>query len=251
MTDDLALHPDGAAPASPPSDVGHGLARTLGDRVYLQLVEAITKGALPQGSKIREHELAARFGVSRGPLREAIRRLEERRLVTRTAHVGARVMELSREGLIELFTVREALEGMAARLAAERMTDGERADLLGLLDAHDRAIGDGDRYDQSDHDFDFHYRLVRSARNELIETILCRDLYQLVQVYRHRHAAAPGRARRALAEHRRIAEAIVERDGELAELHMRRHMAAARAILADIIERERRAMQEDNMGGDR
>lgn len=80
-------------------------ARTLGDRVYDQLLKVITTGELPLGAKIRENELAQRFGASRGPLREAIRRLEERRLVTRTAHVGARVVELSNVALLELFYV--------------------------------------------------------------------------------------------------------------------------------------------------
>ena len=209
-------------------------ARTLGDRTYALLLEEITTGKLPLGARIGENELAHRFGVSRGTLREAIRRLEERRLVTRTAHVGARVVELSRDALLDLLDAREAMEGMAARLAATRMTGEEIADLFALLDAHEASVR-GNRYDQRDPDFDFHDRIAKGSRNKLIEGLLCRDLYQLMKVYRYRHSAAPGRARRALIEHRRIADAIADRDGDLAEFLMRRHIAAARAIASEAL----------------
>lgn len=208
-----------------------GGARTLGDRVYGQLLNAIITGELPLGARMGESELAQRFGVSRGPLREAIRRLEERRLVVRTAHVGARVVELSDSALLELFFVREAMEGMAARLASQRMSDRETGDLIQLLDAHEQGVAAQDHYDQRDHDLDFHYRIAKGSRNELIEGLLCRDLYQLLKIYRYRHSSACGRAQRALLEHRRIAGAIADRDDEMAEILMRRHIVAARKIL--------------------
>jgi len=210
-------------------------AQTLGDRVYDQLLDAIMTGEIPLGAKIGENDLAQRFGVSRGPLREAIRRLEERRLVIRTAHVGARVVEMSDTSLLELFFVREAMEGMAARLASQRMSDAEIADLERLLDAHGESVADREHYDQRDHDLDFHYRIAKGARNDMIEGLLCRDLYQLLQIYRYRHSAVPGRAQRALLEHRRVAAAIADRDGDLAETLMRRHIVAARKILEGLL----------------
>lgn len=256
--------PDAPSSTLEPEPIGEGVARladhapdvalTLGDRVYDQLLEAIMTGQLALGAKIRENELAQRFGVSRGPLREAIRRLEERRLVTRTAHVGARVVELSDAALLELFYVREALEGMAARLASQRMTDREIGDLAALLDAHGRMLGEGDHLDQDSHDVDFHYRIARGSRSELIEGLLCRDLYQLLKIYRRRHSAVPGRAQRALAEHRRIVDALADRDGELAEILMRRHIVAARKNVEDILRREngrREPAEGDQLGGSR
>ena len=215
-------------------DVVEG-TQTLGDRVYDQLLDAIMTGEIPLGAKIGENDLALRFGVSRGPLREAIRRLEERRLIVRTAHVGARVVELSDSALLELFFVREAMEGMAARLASQRMSDGEIADLTLLLDSHAESVAEREHYDQRDHDLDFHYRIAKGARNDLIEGLLCRDLYQLLQIYRYRHSAVPGRAQRALLEHRRIAAAIADRDGDLAEILMRRHIVSARMVLEGIL----------------
>ncbi|WP_366656163.1 GntR family transcriptional regulator [Fodinicurvata sp. EGI_FJ10296] len=212
-------------------DSGGDRSATLGDRVYEQLLNAIITGDLPPGAKIGEVELSRRFGVSRGPLREAIRRLEERRLVVYTPHVGARVVELSSEVLLETFLVREAMEGMAARLAAQRMSDQEVGELADLLADHEQVLQGTDVYYQRDHDFDFHYRIVKGARNDLIEGILCGDLYQLLKLYRYQHRGSPGRANRALLEHKRVLGAIQDRDADLAEILMRRHITTARAIL--------------------
>src|SRR5690554_1975183 len=102
---------------------------TLADQVVERLQDDIVLGVLPPGTKLGEAELAARYGVSRGPLREAIRRLESRKLLERIPHVGTRVATLKLEDLIEIYRVREALEGMAARQAAENMSQAEIAGL--------------------------------------------------------------------------------------------------------------------------
>ncbi len=87
---------------------------SLAEIAFSSLVEAISAGEFEPGQRLSEAELARRFGISRGPLREALQRLEGR-LVTRQARVGVRVLELSSDALRELFTIREALEGVAAR----------------------------------------------------------------------------------------------------------------------------------------
>jgi DNA-binding GntR family transcriptional regulator len=102
---------------------------TLSEDIAQQLTSAIVQGHIPQGSKISEPELAKQYGVSRGPLREAIVKLEGLGLVTRTANVGARVIQLNIQDMLDTFTMREALEGMAARLAATTM----HAKLIRLL----------------------------------------------------------------------------------------------------------------------
>src|SRR5690554_2890379 len=111
--------------------------RTLAERVFQQLQDAIVRGELAPGSKITEPGLSRTYGISRGPLREAMRRLEAHRLIERVPHVGARVVQLSMQELLELFDVREALESMAARLAAEHMTAEEIAGLRELLAMHE------------------------------------------------------------------------------------------------------------------
>ncbi len=203
---------------------------TLADRVFEQIQRAIVEGGLAPGQKIGEAELSTMFGVCRGPLREAIRRLEGRGLVVRKPHAGTTVVAVSADELVQLYYVREALEGMACRLAAQHMPDDEIAELHALLKQHQLQIeqDQGQSYYQSEGDFDFHYRIVQGSRNEKLQRMLCGDLYHLVRMYRYRFSSARGRPQKALAEHLRIVEAIADRDGELAELLMRRHIAASR-----------------------
>ncbi|KAA0875875.1 GntR family transcriptional regulator [Nitrincola tapanii] len=204
--------------------------RTLADRVCQQIVTAIVKGELPPGYKISEPELARTYGISRGPLREAIRRLEGLRLIERKPHVGARVVKLSMHELIEIYHVREALEGMACRLAAEKMTDAEIQALKALLDEHEHSVEQEEwsSYFQKEGDLDFHYRIVQGSKNEKLKELLGADLYHLVRMYRYQFSVSSSRPKRALKEHRQIIDAIESRDPELAELLMRRHISAAR-----------------------
>ncbi|MGB0467465.1 MAG: GntR family transcriptional regulator [Pontibacterium sp.] len=205
-------------------------SRTLADRVCEEIVDAIVMGDLPPGHKISEPELARTYGISRGPLREAIRRLEGYRLVERKAHVGARVVNLSAKELIEIYHVREALEGMACRLAAEFMPQGEIDDLRGLLDEHERNVEelDGQSYFQKEGDLDFHHRIVKGSKNAKLLEVLGGELYHLVRMYRYKFSVSSSRPKRALKEHRQIVDAIESRDPELAEMLMRRHIGAAR-----------------------
>jgi DNA-binding GntR family transcriptional regulator len=210
-------------------------ARTLADRVCRQIVTAIVKGDIPPGHKISEPELARIYGVSRGPLREAIRRLEGWRLVERKAHVGARVVKLSAHELIEIYRVREALEGMASRLAARNMTADEIESLRQLLDEHETSIEqrEGRSYFQKEGDLDFHYRIVQGSKNAKLLELLGDDLYHLVRMYRYQFSMSSSRPNRALKEHRQIIDAIEARDEELAEMLMRRHISAARRNIED------------------
>ncbi|MCG6871325.1 MAG: GntR family transcriptional regulator [Gammaproteobacteria bacterium] len=217
---------------SPTTDPAPSDHRTIADRVSQQLVDAIVSGDLPQGSKISEPEVARRLGTSRGPLREAIRRLEGLRLVQRQAHVGARVITLSHRELDEVYSVREALEGMAARLAAQHMSEEEVAELGELLARHELMIEQDHDYVQAAGDYDFHYRIIRGSGNRWLIELLTGELYHLIRMYRLTATRSAPRPERALADHRRIADAIAERDGELAEMLMRRHISAARQRIA-------------------
>lgn len=205
-------------------------SRTLADRVCEQIVDAIVMGDIAPGHKISEPELARTYGISRGPLREAIRRLEGYRLVERTPHVGARVVNLSAKELIEIYLVREALEGMACRLAAQFMPQDEIYALRDLLDEHERGVEelDGQSYFQKEGDLDFHHRIVKGSKNEKLLEVLGGELYHLVRMYRYKFSVSSSRPKRALKEHRQIIDAIESRDPELAEMLMRRHIGAAR-----------------------
>lgn len=203
---------------------------TLSEHVFRKIQGAIVRGEIPPGTKISEPELARTYGISRGPLREAIHRLEGQKLLVRVPHVGARVVSLTPAELIELYEIRESLEGMACRLAAERMSQTEIDELHRVLDTHERdeAFQAGVGYYQQEGDFDFHYRIIQGSGNRTLAKMLCDELYQLVRMYRIQYSTTPNRPRQAFNEHRRILEAIAVRDTELAELLMRRHIAGSR-----------------------
>ncbi|WP_129138654.1 GntR family transcriptional regulator [Modicisalibacter coralii] len=209
--------------------------RTLAERVFNQLQDAIVRGELAPGTKITEPGLAKTYGISRGPLREAMRRLETHRLIERVPHVGARVVKLSMRELLELFDVREAMESMAARLAARHMTAEEIAGLREVLAVHERQsdLSRGEAYYQREGDLDFHYRIVQGSHNRMLMTLLCDDLYYLVRLYRTQFSASGARPHRAFVEHHRIVDAIEAGDEELAELLMRRHVSASRENVAE------------------
>jgi len=204
--------------------------QTRADEAFDCLQTAVVKGELAPGEKIGELELCARFTLPRGPLREALGRLESRGLLVRRPHAGVKVVSVGADELLELYRIREAMEGLAARQAAERMTDAEIAELHATLDSHALLIEEaqGEAYYQGEGDYDFHHRIATGSRNSKLAQMLLGDLYYMVRMYRYRLSTSGGRPKRALGEHRRIAEALANRDGELAEFLMKRHINAAR-----------------------
>ncbi|MDP4536795.1 GntR family transcriptional regulator [Alkalimonas collagenimarina] len=203
---------------------------TAADRVLLEIQRAIVEGEIAAGSKISEPELARRFDLSRAPLREALARLERCHLIERIPNAGARVVTLSPQGLISLYQLRETLEGMACRLAAEMMSDDEISQVQQLLDQHltTQRVREGESYYQEAGDLDFHYRIIIGSKNPYLINILCDELYFLVRMYRVQMGMNGPRVSRAFDEHKAIINAIANRDGELADLLMRRHIGASR-----------------------
>lgn len=205
--------------------------RSLVDQAFDRIADAIVVGEIPPGGRIRESLLAQRLGISRGVLREAMQRLEGLKLVTRTSNIGVHVIGLSQQDMHDLYSMREALEGMAARLAAVHMPDDEIRALERLLDRHGEHadVKQGEGYYQATADEDFHFRIARGSRNQRLERTLCNDLYYPLRLYRYRSSVRPGRASAALAEHRELVAALAARDPERAEATVRRHIQNARA----------------------
>lgn len=212
--------------------------KTLAGKVYESIKSDIICGELAQGSKIVESELALKYGISRGPLREAIHRLEQMKLILRVPHAGSRVVTLDIKTMQDIYTAREALEGMAARLAARHMKDEAIQSLQTLLDEHEQAISesDGKAYLQEEGNIDFHHRIASASQNQWILENLNGELYQLIRMCRFQSGQHPARPATALAQHRQIAAAIEQRDEELAELLMRRHISGAWKIVKQILE---------------
>ncbi len=200
-------------------------------RVFDRVIEDITTGVLPPGAKLNEPDLARALGVSRGPLREAIRRLEERQLVRCTPNLGARVVAHTPREVLNAYEIREALEGLAARLAALHMTDAQRRELRTVYEQEVSAAR------SRGYRSDFHMHIVRGSSNDGLIRLLGEDHYDLHKLWRVncRWLRVGGDA--SWIDHRRILEAIECRDAECAEILMRRHVARLRLQSLEEIER--------------
>ncbi|WP_221795035.1 GntR family transcriptional regulator [Oceanobacter mangrovi] len=213
---------------------------TLAEKVSTELTTAIVRGELKPGARVSEQMLVEKYGGSRAPMREAIQKLEARHLLIRIPHAGARVVSLTLAELRDIYEVRVELESMACRLAAERMTDVEIAELQQLLQNHEDSIKaeQGQSYYQKAGDLDLHYRLIRGSKNDRLHQMLCGELYHLVRMYRYQTSTSEKRPLQALQEHQRIVEAIAARDAELAELLMRRHIQTSLRNLEQLLAEE-------------
>jgi DNA-binding GntR family transcriptional regulator len=206
----------------------------LVDDAVARLEELIVTGALKPGEKLIEQTLSVRFGISRGPLREAIRTLEARRLVQRRPFAGVRVIDLSVDEIEQLLITREALEGMACRQAAENMTLRETEQLRASLDALGNLVrSEGvEAAFRKGREFDLHLQIARGSRNPFLTDMICRDLYPLLGLFRYRSAQMRGGDFAGSAqEHSDIVSAIERRKPDEAEQRMRKHIAQSRAIV--------------------
>jgi DNA-binding GntR family transcriptional regulator len=206
------------------------------DRIFEQLIDDIMSGRLQPEQKLTEEAISKRFSVSRGPVREALRRLEERDLVQREPNAGVRVTSFSLTDFLAMVQVREALEGMACRLAAQNMTNENIRELSDYLD--DRYQADlrdapakesGEiKLDYRDIELEFHYRIARACGNPALSKILSKDFYRTMRIWRRYQTEIPRRGNLDQDEHRKILRAIEDREPDFAETLMRRHIRAIR-----------------------
>lgn len=199
-------------------------------RIYEVLKRRISDGELALGAKLTEAHLVKEFGVSRTPLREALNRLAQEGLVTIKPYRGAFVASVSEDEVRELFEVREALEGLAARMAATRI---EKQLLMELGRRLKKGIAASARdvyarYSQADREF--HETVAQASGNhELIE--LLGSLASRIQIIRRQTVRLPSRAQRSFREHLEVIEALGRGDPDLAEARMRAHIRAVKAEL--------------------
>jgi DNA-binding GntR family transcriptional regulator len=197
---------------------------SLSEDAYRQLKEAIRKGALAPGTRIREADIAERFRISRTPAREAIRRLESEGLISSVPRQGAIVSKLDHQETMELYDLREILEGAAAGFAARHASLAEIEELQELIAAEPELV---DKPDQlADLNQLFHSALYRAAHNRFLERMLI-GLRDSMALLGGTSLKVKGRFDTAHAEHLAIVSAIAARDGEAAEQAARAHIRNA------------------------
>lgn len=203
------------------------LSGTRGQTARDRILELIKSGDLKPGAVVNEADLAKQFSMSRGPIREAVRHLEGRKLIVREAYQRARVTNLDAETLDEIFELRECLEGMACRLATLRMTDAEMEE-LGRQTTETLKPEGLKAYFDDEYKFSFHMYVVDHCGNHQIQDMLSTQIYDLIRLYRWTSKATPARAGESPTEHWQIFRAMKSRDADLAESLMRSHVARSR-----------------------
>ncbi len=208
--------------------------KPLREVVFETLREAIINGVLRPGERLMELQLAEALGVSRTPVREAIRKLELEGFVVMVPRKGAYVAGISLKDITNVFEVRAALEGLAAGLAAERITEEELEELERILVEKAEIIEKGEVARFVECDTRFHDVIYRVSRNQRLVQILS-NLRDEINRFRSVSLAYPGRMREALEEHRKIVEAIAERDVSLAQAAALEHIENAENSLLEAV----------------
>ena len=207
-------------------------SQTLVDELVAKLEGAIFRGEFPPGARIREARVANSLGVGRGPVREAVRRLEGRKLVVRHPNRGTSITTLTKAELAELLEVREALEVAACRLAAKNITEEAIEKLRWALLRQKDATADKFTEMYSEwHNFDFHYQIALASGNRRLIDLLYGDIWSLMRLYRYPGALSPGRVPLGQADHEAILQALIARDPDACDRLMRRHLAHAQENL--------------------
>lgn len=197
------------------------------------LRERIYSHALLPGQRLDEALLAEQLGISRTPLREALKVLSAEGLVDLQPHKGCFVTELSLRDLEEIFPIMATLEGRVAHEVATKRTPAQLKALDALHDKLERhaAAGDVDRYYETN--YVFHDRMQECAGNHWLQIVIG-DLRKLLKLSRHHSLRLEGRLAASLAEHRALMQALHRQDADVAEQVMRGHLLAQLAALREL-----------------
>jgi DNA-binding GntR family transcriptional regulator len=211
--------------------------KPLREVVFDAVREAIIDGVLRPGERLMESQLAEQLGVSRTPVREAIRKLELEGFVVMIPRKGAYVAGISLKDIADVFEVRAALEALATVLAAERITEEELEELERILVRKAEIIEQQEIELFIESDKKFHEILYRASRNQRLIQILT-NLQDEVHRFRSVSLASPGRMRVALEEHRKVVEALADRDITRAEALAWEHIENAENSLMEAVRKK-------------
>jgi DNA-binding GntR family transcriptional regulator len=200
---------------------------SLVNQAYQELKRIILEHQIPQGGKLNEAELAAALGISRTPVREAINRLAKEGLVESFPQRGAFVIQVSGEDVFELFLIRENLEGLAACLAATKMSEKDLAKLESAVEGFSEPFDEKEIRRYAREDFKFHQAVVQFSEAQRLISLIA-TLHDYIRIFRLTTVGVSGRMKTSLDEHRHLLEAFRQRSPEVAERRMREHIRHVR-----------------------
>lgn len=228
----MSKRPRNAAPKTMPERPDKA-SRSHADTIYRYLEQEIVSGRLEPGAKLDDVALAARFGVSKTPIREAILQLAAIDFVQLRQRIGATVAPLSLQRMVQMFEVMAELEGMCASLSAARMTSAERDLLEHAVECcrvHSRQEGDNACKDYAEANFNFHEIVYRGSHNDYLAE-QASLLRKRLAPYRRFWLTSPPRLRKSCAEHEQVAKAILACDEAEAHRSMKQHLT----LQADLV----------------
>ena len=199
---------------------------SLADQVFEKLENDIIQGVYPKGEILTELKLVEQLGVSRTPIREALRRLEQERLIA-DAGKGSIVLGITEDDLLDIMNIRQRVEALAAYYATVNMTDEGRAEMAHIVDLQEFYYNKGDMDHLRRVDDEFHDAICRlSKRNVITDTLV--PLHRKTRRYRRIAMEDRERTANTMREHRAIYEAIVSGDAELARQLTAKHIENAK-----------------------
>jgi DNA-binding GntR family transcriptional regulator len=214
-------------PIEEPVDTSQSVVESLFEKMRAHIID----GRFAPGQRLIEADLTAQFKISRGPLREAVRRLAAEGLVDITHNRGARVKRLDRSEVIALYEVREVMEGLAARLAAERANTAERTAIKAIFKDMAKALKANDVRGYIGLNSGFHALIMQAARNPALEAAIKRLQTPVLRV-QFESMMTTDVASESFEEHRNIVDAIIDKNAEQAERLMRHHIRRSREMIS-------------------
>jgi DNA-binding GntR family transcriptional regulator len=209
----------------------------LSEAAYSAVKSVLLGGKYSPGARVAVEELARELEVSRTPIWDALNRLEAEGMVEIIPRKGVYLMAFSVEKAREVYIAREALEGMASRLAAEQLTERHIKLLKKSLDEQGSCLDKQDVEGYAIATIDFHNIIVDAAGNKTLDRLLT-SVYSQIEILRLRTLYLPQRLRASLAEHHRIFEALVERDPASSEKEARKHIRTTTSDALNILARQ-------------
>lgn len=189
---------------------------SLRGQVFQAIREDILKGRYKENDELREATLGKELGVSRTPVREALRQLELEGLVKIIPNRGAFVTGISEKDVCDIYMIRSVLEGLCVQMAAEHMTKERIDELEEVLVLAEYYLEKGNMEQLTELDGKFHQILYRASESRILDHVLS-DFHKYVQLARRNSVKTESRAQKSLEEHREILEALKENDAEKAE----------------------------------
>lgn len=219
-------------PATAIQQIRQRRERTLTTIVRDEIAGLIAGGQLKGGDRVNESEIAARLGVSRGPVREACRSLEEAGLLVGAVNQGVFVREMTLDDARQLYEVRGALSGLIGRLAAQNMTDAALAQLQKLVKSMESAAQRNEVSRYYELNLQFHDALLQQANNQVLAGMYLSTVNQ-THLFRRRGLVHKGSLTASNTEHQAILQALTRRDPDAAARTLEAHVAKGWERLAD------------------